>query len=69
MAGPKENQFTKKELEQRNIVLPVCSFTTIPEELKDPEGFLQLKWVPKTFIAEFTYDYQLTAKKTLSIKK
>ncbi|MBT7331875.1 hypothetical protein HN799_01235, partial [Candidatus Woesearchaeota archaeon] len=34
MAGPKENQFTKKELEQRNIVLPVCSFTTIPEELK-----------------------------------
>ncbi|MBT7332109.1 hypothetical protein HN799_02455, partial [Candidatus Woesearchaeota archaeon] len=65
--GPSENQFTKKQLEQRTIALPVCSITEMPQELKDPQEFLNQPWVPKTFIAEFTYDYQLTAKKTLTI--
>ncbi|NQV91367.1 hypothetical protein HQ489_02740 [Candidatus Woesearchaeota archaeon] len=67
--GPTENQFTVKQLEQRTIALPVCSITGIPLELKDPQEFSNQPWVPKTFIAEFTYDYQLTAKKTLTIKQ
>ena len=67
--GPIENQFTAKQLEQRTIALPVCSITHMPPELKDPEEYLKLKWVPKTFVAEFTYDYQLTAKKSITIKE
>ena len=67
--GPTENQFTKKQLEQRTVALPVCSITEMPQELKNPEEFSNQPWVPKTFVAEFTYDYQLTAKKTLTIKQ
>jgi hypothetical protein len=49
---------------QKTIPLPTCLISQIPDELQNPEDF-----VIREFIASITYDYQVTRKLDVQVKK